>query len=50
MAVNMKRTDQEVSPKAATDQTRRVALVAFEHALGSNFLEVPTRPLFSTVR
>ena len=35
---------------AVTDQTGRVARVAFEQALGSNFLEVPTRPLFLTVR
>ena len=35
---------------AATDQTGRVARVAFELASGSNFLEVPTRPVFLTVR
>ena len=35
---------------AATDQTGRVARVAFEQAWGSNFLEVPTRPLFLTAR
>ena len=31
---------------AVTDQTGRVAPVAFERALGSKFLEALTRPLF----
>ena len=39
----------DVAATAGTDQTGRVARVAFERALGSNFLKVPTGPLFLTV-